>query len=92
MLAKAKMPSAGRSVSRRLRLSLTMTRDIKDELLFVTLFFGFFRLLTSLVTAMVRAALPSPKAGAEVPRATWGPCSLLEVARPSSLLSPPSVE
>lgn len=42
------MPSAGRSCSFLDRVSLTMTREMKEELLFVMLFFGFLRLLASL--------------------------------------------
>lgn len=89
MLAKAKMPSAGRSDILLDKLSLTITREMNDELLLVTLFFGFFLLLASLVCVCTRRVLPSPKAGAE-PR-DKGP-SLVDVPRPSSLLMPPSVE
>ena len=49
ILAKAKIPSFGRSVSFFERLSLTMTREIKEELLLVMLFLGFLFLFTSLV-------------------------------------------
>lgn len=68
-----------------------MTRDIKDELLLVMLFLGFFFLFTSFVGTCVSNELPSPKAGAD-PSATDVGGSLVDVARPSSLLKPPSVE
>lgn len=69
-----------------------MTREMNDELLLVTLFLGFLRLLTSLVPPVASIEFPSPKAGAE-PSTTEGVgTSLVEVPRPSSLLMPPSVE
>jgi len=92
MLANAKMPSLGRSVSLLDRLSLTMTREMNDELLLVTLFFGFLFLFTSFVGVGVSNALPSPKAGADPKVMEAVGASLVEVPRPSSLLIPPSVE
>jgi hypothetical protein len=91
MFAKAKMPSPGLSVILLDKLSLTMTREMNEELLFVTLFFGFFRLLTSLVCDGTSNEFPSPKAGVD-PRVTEFGASLVDVPRPSSLLIPPSVE
>lgn len=91
MLAKAKMPSPGLSVILLDRLSLTITREIKDELLLVTLFFGFFRLFTSLVCDGTSNEFPSPNAGVNPRVAEFG-ASLVDVPRPSSLLIPPSVE
>ena len=41
-----------------------MTRDTNDELLLTMLFFGFLLLTLSLGLVSVRAAFPSPKAGA----------------------------
>lgn len=91
MLAKAKMPSPGRSVILLDRVSLTMTREMKDELLLVTLFLGFLRLFTSFVCDGTSKEFPSPKAGFDPAVVEFG-ASLVEVARPSSLLMPPSVE
>lgn len=51
ILANAKIPSFGRSVSFLERLSLTMTREMNEELLLVMLFLGFLFLFTSLVGA-----------------------------------------
>lgn len=91
MFAKTKRPSLDRSASFLARLSLTMTREMNEELLLVMLFLGFFFLLASLTTAGVKREFPSPKAGAE-PRVSDVGGSLIEVPRPSSLLMPPSVE
>lgn len=91
MLAKAKMPSLGLSVNFRERLSLTMTREMNDELLLVMLFFGFLFLFTSLTGADASNALPSPNAGAE-PRTDPVASPKEDVPRPSSLPRPPSVE
>lgn len=92
MLAKAKSPSAGRSVSFLFRLSSTMTREMKDELLLVILFFGFLRLFPSLRGTGTRRALPSPKAGAD-PRVTdVAGASLIDVLSLSSLLNLLSAE
>lgn len=85
------MPSPGLSVILLDKLSLTMTREIKDELLFVTLFFGFFRLFTSFVCDGTSREFPSPNAGVD-PNITEFGASLVEVPLPSSLLIPPSVE
>lgn len=65
MFAKAKTPSDGRSCILLLSPSLTMTLLINEELLFVMLFFGFFRLLASLEFGATSNAVPSPNAGAE---------------------------
>lgn len=56
-----------------------MTLLMKDELLFVMLFLGFFFLPTSLGFTRVNNAVPSPNAGAEpIDRG-----ASLELARPS---------
>lgn len=89
MFPNAKSPSVGRSVIRFDMLSLTMTLEMNDELLFVTLFLGFFLLLISLAATAVRRELPSPKAGAD-PTGIW--MSLAEVPLPSSLLTAPSAD
>jgi hypothetical protein len=93
MLAKAKRPSDDRSDRRRLSASLTMTREMKDELLLVMLFLGLRRLLASFTATGVRRLLPSPKAGAAAAAAEVGDSSgpSLEAARPSLLLRRPSV-
>lgn len=85
------MPSPGLSVILLDKLSLTMTLEMKDELLFVTLFFGFFRLFTSFVCDGTSSEFPSPNAGVDPIVAEFG-ASLVDVPRPSSLLIPPSVE
>jgi hypothetical protein len=63
-LAKANRPSVGRSCSLLEMVSWTITRDMKDELLLVMLFLGFFRLLVSLALMGVNIVFPSPNAGA----------------------------
>lgn len=90
--ANAKIPSLGRSCSFFIRVSVPIVLEIKDELLFVMLVFGFRFLDASLaVTAGVRRALPSPNAGLLDARvAVVGGASLVDVPRPSSLLSAPS--
>lgn len=85
------MPSPGLSVILLDRLSLTMTREMKDELLLVTLFLGFLRLFTSFVCAGASNEFPSPKAGFDPIVVELG-ASLVEGTRPSSLLMPPSAE
>ena len=64
-----------------------MTLDIKEELLLVMLFFGFFRFAASFGLTWVKRVLPSPKAGV----LDDGGASL-EWPRPASLLSRMSVE
>lgn len=92
MLAKAKIPSLGRSVSFLERPSLTITREMKEELLLVMLFLGFLFLFTSLLCTCASKALPSPNAGAEPSVMEVAGASLVEPALPSSLLMPPSAE
>lgn len=91
MLAKKKTPSSARSVSFLVKCSLTMTLEMKEELLLVMLFLGFFFLPTSLVLTGWRAVLPSPKAGADPRVREVGGASLMEPP-PPSLLRPASVE
>jgi len=64
-----------------------MTRDMKDELLFAILFFGFLLLSAPLVGGACNVELPSPNAGAD-------PCDkgdrmlpLRDVSAPPSLLA-----
>ena len=83
MLAKANRPSRARSWSRLLNASWLMTREIKDELLFVMLFFGLRRLFASFWATGRRSALPSPNAGALEVNGTM---SSVELRRPASLL------
>ncbi len=64
-----------------------MTREMKDELLLVILFFGFRRLFGSLNLSGARSAFPSPNAGADTAVAEPGaPTSLTDVPRPSPSL------
>ena len=88
MLANANSPSLGLSCKRLLRVSWTMTLDMKDELLLVILFLGFFRLLASLTATGASSVLPCPNAGALVAKAGRS----LEFTRPPSLLSRISAE
>lgn len=60
-----------------------MHLDIKEELLFAMLFFGFRRLLASLTVAD-NIAFPSPKAGAEPTESA--PLALPVISVPASLL------
>lgn len=92
MLANAKAPSLGLSASFFEMLSLTITREMKDELLLVMLFLGFLLLFTSLVRVWVRSAFASPNAGADSREKEVAGASLKGVPRPSSLLNPPSAE
>jgi hypothetical protein len=91
-LANAKMPSAALSCIFLVKISFTITRDMKDELLLVILFFGFLLLPASLGLVCVRREFPSPKAGAEVRFIEARAASLMEVPLPSSLLRPASFE
>lgn len=83
MFAKAKYPSAGRSCNLLARFSWTMHLEIKEELLFAILFFGFRRFPVSLLVAE-RKVFPSPKAGAE-------PIESVALALPVAEVSPPSL-
>lgn len=85
------MPSSGLSVILLDKVSFTMTREMKDELLLVTLFLGFLRLFTSFVCDGTSNEFPSPNAGVDPMVLEFG-ASLVEGARPSSLPMPPSVE
>lgn len=87
-MAKAKVPSVGRSWILLLSDSFTMTLLMNEELLFVMLFLGFFRLLASLEFGATSKAVHSPNAGAE-PNDKG---ASLEFARPSLLLMVGSLE
>lgn len=85
MFAKAKYPSAGRSCSLLARFSWTIHLEMKEELLFAILFFGFRRFPASFPVAK-SIEFPSPNAGAEpMERAA------LALALPVIEVSPPSL-
>lgn len=87
MFANAKVPSFALSAIFLENVSLMMTREMKDELLFVILFFGFRRLFGSFNLSGARRAFPSPNAGADT--AVAEPCpptSLTDVPLPSPSL------
>lgn len=90
--ANAKMPSFGRSCSFLTSVSVPMVLEMNDELLLVMLLLGFRFFDASLGGAPgVSRALPSPNAGLLDPTvAVVGGASLVDVPRPSSLLSAPS--
>jgi len=94
IFANANNSSVGRSASLLVRCSLTITRDINDELLFVMLFFGFLLFPASFGFGVgFRSAFPSPNAGADDTNvADVGGASLVDVPLPSSLLAPASFE
>lgn len=90
--ANAKIPSFGRSCSLLTSVSVPIVLEINDELLLVMLLFGFRFFDASLGGGPgASRALPSPNAGLLDPSvAVVGGASLVDVPRPSSLLSAPS--
>jgi hypothetical protein len=65
MFAKANRPSDGLSCNLFDRFSLTMQREMKEELLFAILFFGLALFAAPLPTGACKLKFPSPNAGAD---------------------------
>lgn len=65
MFAKANRPSEGLSCNLFDKFSLTMQREMKEELLFAMLFFGLALFAAPLPTGACKLEFPSPNAGAD---------------------------
>ncbi len=86
IFANTNIPSAGCSCNRFAKCSCTMTREIKDELLFAMLFLGFLLFAASLPPGGSSIEFPSPKAGADVWEESGAfALPLIDVAAPPSL-------